>query len=825
MGNSQNGSPLNSRELKDTLRRTNVKSFSFSPISNDAGTFHRLAMFSRLAREFHDENNSVIPIDDLPNLYHLGRSQQTPAPPDVAKSFKKGELGNQLRRTGMAGVPSWFHSVPEGHFYATTNVGGVQQPVAITSRQHLNQLSTGRGFTVHGKFSGGTWIKGSFIPDTKITAYDRGIPELQELLDEMKQHEKTINQSDLNNKQKKAQINDLRTLYGNKMMDMDDRHIDAFSTSVFGTDTVKDPSGHFYVSYMGNGPNGSPQNSREIKNALRTIGASSIDFAPVTGDAATFHRLAGLSRFAREFHDENDSVTPDDNLQRLYHFGRSNIVPETIYGPTERSFRQVDKDRLEKALKKTLKKGQLRNDKSAERLVPSDYGIKKFLAEPVTDRDVADTSRPIITYRGRRYLVPQASLQSRDLQPEDRLQWLVDGRPPRRMHNMRQFGISEYQFGQPPIVFPYSLRQFLREHRFPDGKYENIVDDNATAQALDASSNRNYYTRVLRQKHARRPAYLFAPGVYEKMMKYLSETGDAWRDRNGRLRDPSRRGIIRERSGIFFGTKHVDPESGVPWVHVTHAMPTDFGWSDTLSTMPQVHHSFNALQKLIRRNPGLYACGDIHAHPPDGNTVPSRGDLQGIHEFWTPNGESAFHMIMGTGAFIDKNGNLVHGHEAPERLDEDAIAVRAYDDPSTGEPLLHPSVPRITLPYSHVAINSMDSGTDLGHYQSLVNMFTTVSGDHIVPLTYGYGNATRDRYSGMDMGRGVKIMHPHMVTLIHPRGGEAEHPYAIGFPATRWLGPTWDPDMNLGVHRINAIASDPYHPSRTLNPETSLNRR
>jgi hypothetical protein len=83
-----------------------------------------------------------------------------------------------------------------------------------------------------------------------------------------------------------------------------------------------------------------------------------------------------------------------------------------------------------------------------------------------------------------------------------------------------------------------------------------MIDDNDTAHALDMS--RSGAAKRFRQ---RRSSLVFAPGVYEQMIAHLNGSGDVFQP--GSSRAP---GVVEERSGHFLGVKHIDPESGVPWI-------------------------------------------------------------------------------------------------------------------------------------------------------------------------------------------------------------------------------------------------------------------
>jgi hypothetical protein len=75
------------------------------------------------------------------------------------------------------------------------------------------------------------------------------------------------------------------------------------------------------------------------------------------------------------------------------------------------------------------------------------------------------------------------------------------------------------------------------------------------------------------------------------------------------------------------GTKHIDPESGTPWITVDHVheVPDEYGSTDSASLRGIA--TINDLAEHFKKHPYQFIVGGAHAHPPGNEAMPSQSDL------------------------------------------------------------------------------------------------------------------------------------------------------------------------------------------------------
>jgi hypothetical protein len=300
--------------------------------------------------------------------------------------------------------------------------------------------------------------------------------------------------------------------------------------------------------------------------------------------------------------------------------------------------------RLEKALAKTiqnigtteiLQKGQLRTTSYKDEITLPGRGVREILARPATAKDKTG----VFTYKGKQWvLTPTGQNIHEGL---SRGQWPTDddegydgevdgygygyeGDDDEEEYYGDEMGQEQESppiMGVPAAVIPLSLRQWLKSNGFsanegdPNSYYDKVVDDNSTAHAFDHGS---WERQPKGKKHTgdtyastpRRPAFFFAPGVYERAIHHLNEkTADVF--------GPGKDKTPVEATAWFLGTKHIDPESGVPWVVVSDIYTNPYGGkADTFSNREDPKEMMNDLAPTFAQNPHMYVCGNIHSHPP-----------------------------------------------------------------------------------------------------------------------------------------------------------------------------------------------------------------
>lgn len=409
-----------------------------------------------------------------------------------------------------------------------------------------------------------------------------------------------------------------------------------------------------------------------------------------------------------------------------------------------------------------MSKGQLRTQ--TPRKITGSRDIRSVLARLATD----DDTEGVFTYNGKRYVMTPKGLAIHadqtygkhrvPLDDEDEYGYMGED-DEEEVDNNSTLPVH----GRPPVIIPHSLREWLRSQGFHSSYYDKVVDDNHAAHALD--SRVGYTTEDDRATTRRRPAFFFAPGVYNELMQHLNTTGEVFAG-------PYAPRVPLEEQAYFIGTKHVDPESGIPWVVINDIIKSshDHRRSTTHSkTMDEI--VLNGYDEYFKKHPERYIAGHAHSHPPGGEALPSSGDIgllsdqfvrrapEGTRDYFARQGNpDALFMIHCPGAFHTHRNVLIHGPQAGEYIERFGRQVgpddHYYDemDPDeAGQPYGSGSQ-ELTLGYKLPTLRQ------IGAHGSVTNFFHFVNDGSILPATHGFFGSR-------------PVDHAHQITVASPRGG------------------------------------------------------
>lgn len=205
-----------------------------------------------------------------------------------------------------------------------------------------------------------------------------------------------------------------------------------------------------------------------------------------------------------------------------------------------------------------------------------------------------------------------------------------------------------------PTVIPFSLRTFLRRHGYDRDYYGNVVNDNIAMHRADIEDARLVtgenlvsgkkvpsvrsdtrmklrFQRMQGDHNAvlRRPVYFFHPDAHRDMIRHLEEGAQRFGEKGDRA--------PVERGGQLLGTVNIDPESGTPWVEITHYVPyAPVGWTSVgpfpgpfeYTSRTKVNPDTKAIEALQKKYPHLTVMGKVHSHPPGSIPTPSNADVR-----------------------------------------------------------------------------------------------------------------------------------------------------------------------------------------------------
>lgn len=214
-------------------------------------------------------------------------------------------------------------------------------------------------------------------------------------------------------------------------------------------------------------------------------------------------------------------------------------------------------------------------------------------------------------------------------------------------------------------VMPRSLRAFLRKRNYSDDKINKIIKDNFMAHRADIEDALNepeelrsddvrsfpYDSdakkvarrklfgifdaskgRVRRPFHGggkheeykvghlntdkiypehvhRRPVYIFDHKAHKDMTDHLDQTGRGF--------GKNKKKVVTEKGGRLMGTMSIDTESGTPFVHVTHYIPSEMEANEEMTgaTSIATPKSDWKFVSLLREHPHAFVVGNAHSHP------------------------------------------------------------------------------------------------------------------------------------------------------------------------------------------------------------------
>lgn len=328
-----------------------------------------------------------------------------------------------------------------------------------------------------------------------------------------------------------------------------------------------------------------------------------------------------------------------------------------------------------------------------------------------------------------------------------------------------------------PVIIPDSLRSFLRQKKYNEDAFDDIVSDNVTSHALDIQNHG--------EDKARRPVFFFEPDAHEQMIKHLEEGWDVFgarkKDVPGMLaEDGTKKPTLLEKGGLLIGSHHIDTETGTPYVVIKHYLPsTEESFTNSTSFFPMSKIQ-KTLKDLFTTDPTLFIVGSTHSHP-GGLPVPSTADINGHNIYQNPYNLSVIHAPR---TVRDSSGAFIHGEDASNYLRNNASQTTR----SAPVPAPYTRGPKGHYPYVGIGPQIYGEGDNTAFfsgfsYEPPTNFGVTRQTGSFSPVTHGFDDWRR-------------ISFPNNVQFISRSGGPSTRSLRSteNFPAKIDHAPSLDPN-------------------------------
>lgn len=328
-----------------------------------------------------------------------------------------------------------------------------------------------------------------------------------------------------------------------------------------------------------------------------------------------------------------------------------------------------------------------------------------------------------------------------------------------------------------PVIIPDSLRSFLRQKKYKEDAFDDIVSDNVTSHALDIQNHG--------EDKARRPVFFFEPDAHEQMIKHLEEGWDVFgarkKDVPGMLaQDGTKKPTLLEKGGFLIGSHHIDTETGTPYIVIKHYLPsTEESFTNSTSFFPMSKIQ-KTLKDLFTTDPTLFIVGSTHSHP-GGLPVPSSADVNGLDIYQNPYNLSVIHAPR---TVRDSSGAFIHGEDASNYLRNNASQTTR----SAPVPAPYTRGPKGHYPYVGIGPQIYGEGDNTAFfsgfsYEPPTNFGVTRQTGSYSPVTHGFDDWRR-------------ISFPNNVQFISRSGGPSTRSLRSteNFPAKINHAPSLDPN-------------------------------